>query len=89
MSRIRPSFGQKVLSTSAVVILLLCAPLQLAAKESASPAADRSSVFAWFSGLWNDLTAWLTGEVVHTPPSNPGSFVDGRCTVDPNGCPGG
>ncbi len=87
MNRMRVALVHKIVPVSVVAFLLFCTPLPLAAQERESRAADQV-VIAWFSGLWSDLTAWLAG-AVETPQPPPGSFHDGRCAVDPNGCPEG
>jgi hypothetical protein len=89
---------RKVISSGALAILLLCAPLQLAAQEFVHERDARSvatvSVFEWFSGFWSDLTAWLTGGVVLDPKPTPGeggsSNTDSGGCLDPHGgCVGG
>lgn len=89
---------RKVLSSGALAILLLCAPLQLAAQDFVHERDARSvatdSVFEWFSGLWSDLTAWLTGGEVPVPKpktsGSGGSDTDGGGCLDPHGgCVGG
>ena len=85
---------RKVISSSALAILLLCAPLQLAAQEAVQErAAQTGSVLEWFAGFWSDLTAWLTGGVVPDPKPRPtgsgGSDTDGGGCLDPHGGCGG
>jgi hypothetical protein len=89
MSRLSRSFVQKVLTSSALVLLLLATPTHLTAMERETPANTQTAAPGWFASLWSDLTAWLAGIAAPTPPPPPSSFVDGRCAVDPNGCPGG
>lgn len=79
---------RKILTTSVVAALLLCAPLQLAAEERAAPAAGRAAVFDWLAGLWSELAARLASEEV-PPPARSGATIDGSCAVDPFGCPDG
>jgi hypothetical protein len=91
------SLVRKVLSSGVLAILLLCAPLQLAAQEAVqdreAPAAAKVSALAWFSGFWSDLTAWLTGGVVldsKPTPGGGGSNTDSGGCLDPHGgCVGG
>lgn len=91
------SLVRKVISSSALAILLLCAPLQLAAQESVHERAAQTvvtgSVLEWFTGFWSDLTAWFTGDVVPDPKPTPGgggSNTDGGGCLDPlgGGCGG-
>jgi len=91
------SLARKVLSSSALAILLLCAPLQLAAQESVQErdahAVVTGSTLEWFAGFWSDLTAWLTGGVALDPKPTPGgggSNTDGGGCLDPlgGGCGG-
>jgi hypothetical protein len=60
-----------------VAIVLVCSPMGLVAQEREVGPVAQASVLERLGSLWNDLAAWL------------GSTVDGRCTIDPNGCPGG
>lgn len=89
------SLVRKVISSSALAILLLCAPLQLAAqeKERDAHAVVTGSTLKWFAGLLGDLTAWFTGEVILDPNPTPGeggsSNTDGGGCLDPNGRCGG
>jgi len=90
MNRLRRSLVRKVLSSSALAILLLCAPLQLAAQEPVKErAAQTSSVLDWFAGFWGDLTAWLTGGEVPVPKPKPsggaGTDTDSGGCLDPHG----
>lgn len=88
---------RKVLSSSALAILLLCTPLQLAAQDTvqdrAAQAAVKGSVLEWFAGFWSDLTAWFTGGEVPAPKPGPTgsgeSETDGGGCLDPNGRCGG
>jgi len=91
------SLVRKVISSGALAILLLCAPLQLAAQDFVHERDARSvatdSVFEWFAGFWSDLTAWLTGGVALDPKPTPGgggSNTDGGGCLDPlgGGCGG-
>lgn len=88
MSRVRLTFIHKILTASALAILL---STPLTAMEREAPAASQASVHEWFTGLWTHLTAWLTGEVVPTPPAEtpPQSTTDNGCAIDPNGGCGG
>ncbi len=84
----------KVLSSGALAILLMCAPMQLAAQEAVrereAPTVVTGSVLEWFAGLWSDVTAWFTGGVVPRPePPPPQSTPDNGCAIDPNGGCGG
>jgi hypothetical protein len=91
------SLVRKVISSGALAILLLCAPLQLAAHEAVQeregPTVATGSVLEWFAGLLGDLTAWFTGGVVLDPKPTPGeggtSNTDGGGCLDPNGRCGG
>lgn len=76
MSRLRCAFVHKILTTSAVATLLLCAPMQLVAQEREAQTARQVSALERFSDLWSDLMVWLAGEA-----------TQGGCAVDPNGCP--
>lgn len=91
MTRLRRSLVRKVLSSSALVLLLMCAPLQLAAQGRETTAAQ-GSMLAWFAGFWADLTAWFVSGVVPPPPRPeppPESTSDNSCAIDPNGGCGG
>jgi hypothetical protein len=87
------SLVRKVISSSALAILLLCAPLQLAAQESVHERAAQTvvtgSVLEWFTGFWSDLTAWFTGDVVPDPKPKPSSDTDSGGCLDPHGGCGG
>lgn len=90
MSRMRFSLNHKILTASAVAILLLCAPLHLAAQEREAPSGGHVSALEWFSGLWSDLTAWFSGEVKPPLPEPPSETQgDNGCAVDPHGVCGG
>jgi hypothetical protein len=86
MNRTLVASVHKILLVATLIVLLFCTPL-LAGQEKEPRVADHISFSEWFADLWIDLTAWITGKVVPQPP--PGSFLDGRCAVDPNGCPDG
>lgn len=88
MSHPRLSFARKILFTSIVATLLLCAPMQLVAQERESPAAAKASVIEWASGLWSNLTALLTGGAP-APRPTPTTDTDNGCAVDPHGGCGG
>jgi hypothetical protein len=79
---------RRVLTASVVAITLASVPSHAAPKESQTRAAETASALDWFSSLWNEIATWL-GEVPTPPPTGPESFLDGRCAVDPNGCPEG
>jgi hypothetical protein len=97
--------SQKVLAASAVVLLLVGAPLGLAAQEREVRGAERASVPGWLAGIWGVVTAWFGGSLVdgscsvdpdgcprgatEPPQPRPGSTVDGTCSLDPDGCPHG
>jgi hypothetical protein len=91
------SLVRKVISSGALAILLLCAPLQLAAQEAIQERAAQivvtGSVLEWFAGFWSDLTAWFTGGAVLDPKPKPtgggGSDTDGGGCLDPHGGCGG
>ena len=89
------SLVRKVISSGALAILLLCAPLQLAAQEAVQERAAQTvvtgSVLDWFAGFWSDLTAWFTGGVVLDPKPKPasGSDTDSGGCLDPHGGCGG
>ena len=68
---------QKTLAVGALVMLLVGAPGGLVAQEREARGGAQASVLAWFSGLWSDFATWLAA----------GSAGDGRCSLDPNGCP--
>ena len=91
MNRMRVASVHKIVPISVVAFLLLCTPLQLTAQEAR--AADQGSTIGWLANLWNDLTAWLTGELAPTPPPHPEQPSESRgensCAIDPNGGCGG
>lgn len=89
MIRVRLTFIHKILTASALAILL---STPLAAMEREAPAADQVFVHEWIAGLWNVLTTWFTGGVVPTSPRHeppPQSTTDSGCAVDPHGGCGG
>ena len=67
------------------VFVLVCAPLGLVAQEREVRAEVQASVLERLDDLWSGFATWLAGQIA--PP--PESFLDGRCTIDPNGCPDG
>lgn len=79
---------RRVLTASAIALILASVPSYVAAEESRPSVVDRSAVGEWFSSVWNELAAWLSGEVP-TPPagSGGGATTQGSCAVDPFGCP--
>lgn len=81
MHRKGVAFVQKIVPVSIIAILLLCAPLHLAAQERESPQAQ-ASVFEWFASLWSDFAVWLAGEVIPDPKT---TGTDGGGCLDPNG----
>ena len=85
MIRLRLSFVRNILSAGVLAVLLLGAPMQIAAQERESPEVSRASMFEWASGIWSDFTAWFTGGAVPTPPSGDPITIQGTCAVDPNG----
>jgi len=76
MTRLRQCFVPKVVSAGVLAMMLLGSPLPLAAQEG-EHARARAFALAWVTSVWSDLTSWLALD------------VDGRCAVDPDGCPGG
>ena len=87
MNRTRVTSLHKIAPASVVAFLLLCTPLQLTAQEKEPRATDhQTSAVEWVSSLWNDLTGWLAGTTLPTPPPTP----DDACSIDPWGrCPHG
>lgn len=88
MPRLLPAFARKALTASAVAILLVCIPSQLAAVEKEAPSADQVSMLAWFSSVWSDLAAWFAGDEVPPPPppETPSqSDTDNGHVLDPHG----
>ena len=77
---------QKAFAASAVALLLMAAPMVLAAQEKEVHAAEQVSVLGWFSGIWSDIAAWFASQAVPPPVD---SFREGSCSLDPDGCPGG
>lgn len=57
-------------------IVLVFAPMGLVAQEREVGRGARASVLESLSSFWSDLASWF------------GSALDGRCAVDPDGCPG-
>jgi hypothetical protein len=68
--------SRKVLS-GVIAVLLACAPMGLSAQEREARSAGQAAGLEWLAGLWDDVAAWF------------GSDVDGRCAIDPDGCPDG
>jgi hypothetical protein len=88
MVRMRVALVHKIVPVSVLAVLLFCTPLQLTAQERAPRAADhQTSVIEWASSLWNDLAAWLTGDILPAPPDTEpsDSRTDNSCAIDPNG----
>jgi hypothetical protein len=84
------SFVRKVVSSGALALLLTCAPMALAAQEKEAPAPRQVSVVEWFSSLWSDVTAWVTGGGgAGGKPAAATSDSDLGCAVDPHGGCGG
>lgn len=80
---------RRVLSASAVAIILASTPAHLAAQESRTSAADQAAVLEWLSSVWNELADWFSSGVVTPPPAGPGggATTQGSCAIDPFGCP--
>ena len=90
MNRTPVASAEKILSIGILALLLFCAPMHLAAQERETRATDQSPALAWFTSLWSDLTAWLTGEVMPPQPElPPGNNAENGCAIDPNGGCGG
>ena len=68
-----------------VAILLVSAPMGLTAQEREASTVPEASMLESLDSLWSEIAAWFASQVA--PP--PESFVDGRCAIDPDGCPGG
>lgn len=92
MPRLLPAFARKVLPTTAVAILLVSAPVQLAAVGKEAPSAGPVSVLAWFSALWSSLAPWFTSEETGTdlghvvdPHGGSQSDTDNGHLLDPHG----
>jgi hypothetical protein len=79
---------RRVLTASAIALILASVPSYVAAEESRSSVADRSAVGEWFFSVWSEFAAWFAGEVP-TPPagSGGGATTQGSCGLDPYGCP--
>ncbi|HEX3525489.1 MAG TPA: hypothetical protein VH988_00350 [Thermoanaerobaculia bacterium] len=82
---------RKVVTASAIALVLASVPSYLAAqeRESKAPAEARHSTFDWLSGAWSKIAA-LFATAPH--PGTPGGpTTQGSCAVDPNGActPGG
>ncbi len=83
---------RKVLTASAVAIVLASVPSHLAAQDGPAATEVRASMLGWFTSIWGDLTAWLAGEVAPAPPQPEWlsqSQADNGCIVDPHGGCGG
>ena len=85
MNRMRVVPVHKIVLAGAVAFLLLGTPLHLGAQEREAAAAEHVSVIGWLSGLWNDLTAWLSEGVVPQRPNQPTDNLQNGCIVDPHG----
>lgn len=70
------SMAFRLLAALVVAMLLMGMPGSLAAMEKDASAADRA--VEWLSGVWSDFAAWLSLA----------ADSDGRCSLDPDGCPG-
>jgi hypothetical protein len=89
MNRTPVASLHKILPIATLTVLLFCAPL-LAAPEKEPRSTHQVSTIEWITGLWGDLTGWLVGELVPTPPRQPSEIRgDNGCAIDPNGGCGG
>jgi len=87
---------RKVLTASAVALVLASVPSHLAAqeRESKAPVEVRVGVTEWLSSALNKVAAWFTAETAtppHTGSPGGGPTTQGSCAVDPFGTctPGG
>ena len=79
---------RRVLTASAVAIVLVSVPSHLAAQERAAPSEVRVTLFGWISSMWSDFADWLAGEVAPAPPQPEWlsqNETDSGCVVDPHG----
>ena len=83
---------RKVLTASAVALVLASVPLHLAAQVREAPEV-RAAAPGWFATLWSELAAWFKAETTAPPQTGKGGgpTTQGSCAVDPNGAcmPGG
>ena len=87
---------RKVLTASAVALVLASVPSHLAAqeRESKAPVEVRVGALEWLTGAWSKVAAWFTSGTTtppHTAAPGGGPTTQGSCAVDPNGAcnPGG
>lgn len=87
---------RKVLTASAVALVLASVPSHLAAqeRESKAPVEVRAGAFGWLTGAWSKLAAWFatgTATPPHTGGPGGGPTTQGSCAADPFGTciPGG
>jgi hypothetical protein len=87
---------RKVLTASAVALVLASVPSHLAAqeRESKAPVEVRVGVSEWLSSALNKLAVWFTSGSTtppHTGSPGGGPTTQGSCAVDPFGTctPGG
>lgn len=86
---------RKVLTASAVALVLASVPSHLAAqeRESKAPVEVRVGALEWLTSTWSKVAAWFN--TVATPPHTGapggGPTTQGSCAVDPFGTciPGG
>jgi len=81
---------RKVLTASAVAIVLASVPSHLAAQVREAPGV-RAAAPDWFATLWSELAAWFKAETATPPQTGKGGgpTTQGSCAVDPYGCPTG
>jgi hypothetical protein len=83
------SMFRRLLLSCVIALILASVPAHLAAEESRSFVADRSSPLGWLAERWNELAALFAGSVPAKPEPPPESTIDNGCAVDPHGGCGG
>jgi len=87
---------RKVLTASAVALVLASVPSHLAAqeRESKAPVEVRAGALEWLSSTWSKVAAWFSSGTTtppHTGSPGGGPTTQGSCAIDPFGTciPGG
>jgi len=80
---------RKVLTVSAVALVLASVPSHLVAqeREEKAPVEARVGALDWLSSTWSKVAAWFatTTAPSQTGPGSGGPSTQGSCAVDPNG----
>jgi hypothetical protein len=78
---------RKILTASAVALVLASAPSHLVAqeREEKAPVEARIGVLDWLSSTWSKAAAWFATATPSQTGPGTGPTTQGSCAVDPNG----